>query len=385
MNQLVLKTCPYAKECGGCQYQGIPYFKQLLIKQDKVNSLLSSFCRVNKIIGMENPYFYRHKIQAAFKTDRRKNIICGTYQTSTHRVVDIDRCQIQEETADKIVQTIKGLMKDFKLSPFDEDRLEGFLRHVQIRYGYHSKQIMVILVTGSFMFPSKKDFVKALIKLHPDITTIIHNVNKRKTSMILGEKSEVLYGKGKIEDQLFDYRFMISPTSFYQINPQQTEVLYQTALDYANLSNNMTLLDAYCGTGTIGILASKKVKEVIGVELNKEAIKDAIANAKLNNIDNIDFVNADAAKYMLMMAQNKKNLDVVIVDPPRKGCEKTFLDALIQVAPKSIVYISCNPVTLANDLAVLSKHYDVKKIQPVDMFPFTEHVETVVLMSRVEK
>ena len=381
MNKKILKTCPYAKNCGGCQYQGIPYERQLLIKQDRVNNLLSKYTKVNKIIPMDDPYFYRHKVQAAFGLNHRKEIISGTYQPSTHRIVAIDKCQIENQKADQILMTIRELMKSFKLRPFDDVSMQGFLRHVVIRVGYHSKQIMVIMVTGSYMFPSKKDFVRVLVEKHPEITTVIHNINNKRTSMVLGAKSDVLYGRGKIEDQLLDHTFRISPTSFYQINPKQTEVLYKIALDYAGLTKKETVLDAYCGTGTIGIIASKDSKYVIGVELNKEAVSDANENAKLNNIDNIRFVNADAADHMLKMSADNKDIDVVFVDPPRNGCADKFLAALLEVKPTKIVYVSCNPVTLERDISILNKSYKIEEIQPVDMFPYTEHVETVVLLS----
>lgn len=378
--------CPYAKLCGGCQYQGIPYVNQLNNKQVEVERLLKSFCHVNKIIGMDNPYHYRNKMQFAFGTNKRNEIISGNYQPSTHIIVPINNCLIGDENADAIVETIREMMRSFKLRPFNDVRMQGLIRHVLIKKGFNSGQIMVVIVVGTHVFPSKRTFISELLKKHPEITTIVININSRRTSMVLGDKSEVVYGSGKIEEQLCGFTFRISPTSFYQVNPIQTEVLYKKAITYANLTGQETVIDAYCGTGTIGIIASQHAKKVIGVELNADAINDAKENANLNHIGNIKFVCGDAGDFMVRTAMNKKMVDVVFIDPPRNGCDIKFLDSLAKLAPKKIVYISCNPITLARDLTYMTKKsYTVTDIQPVDMFPFTEHVECLVLMSRVEK
>jgi 23S rRNA (uracil1939-C5)-methyltransferase len=256
--------------------------------------------------------------------------------------------------------------------------MKGFLRHVLIKRGFSSGEIMVVLVTATMDFPKESKFINALLSRHPEITTIVQNVNNKFTSLILGEESRVLYGSGYIEENLCGFRFRISPKAFYQINPTQTEVLYNKALDFAELSGEEKVLDAYCGTGTIGIIASGKAKKVIGVELNADAVKDAKVNAELNSVKNIDFFEADAGKFMVETAHNGDNFDVVIMDPPRAGASLEFLRCLCELAPERVVYVSCNPETLARDLSFLTrKGYKVRRIQPVDMFPHTEHVETV--------
>ena len=379
----MLQTCPYAKLCGGCKYQGIEYSEQLKEKQSYINKLLSQYGKVEDIIPAENPYFYRNKVHATYGYIKG-NVVVGTYQENTHKLVPIDSCQIHNQTADAIVQDIKNLIKSFKYKTYDEDAGRGFFRHVLIRTGYTTGQVLVTLVVGDVIFPSKNNFVKALLKLHPEITTIVMNINNKKTSMILGEREIVLYGKGYIEDILCGKKFRISPKSFYQVNPVQTEIMYNKAIEYANLTGKERVLDAYCGIGTIGIIASDKAKEVIGVELNRDAFKDAIGNAKGNKINNIRFFNEDAGEFMIKLAASREKIDVVFMDPPRAGSDEAFLKSLVTLAPKKVVYISCGPDTLARDLDYLSKNgYKVEIIQPLEMFPFTEHVEAIVLMSRV--
>ena len=374
--------CPVSDKCGGCQLQHLSYEKQLKEKQKQVNMLLDKFCKVEDIIGMANPYYYRNKVHAVFDTDKKGNIISGVYEAGSHKVVSIDSCLIEDQRADNIIVTIRGMLKSFKIRTYSEDTGVGLLRHVLIRTGHKSGEIMVVLVLGSHIFPSKNNFVKALLKIHPEITTIVMNVNNKKTSMVLGEREQVLYGKGFIEDTLCDKVFRISPKSFYQINAVQTEILYGKAIELAALNGNETIIDAYCGIGTIGIIASGYVKKVIGVELNRDAVKDAIINAKRNNIKNIYFYNQDAGVFMNQMAEEKQSVDVVFLDPPRSGSTEQFLDSMISMNPKKVLYISCNPETLERDLAYIVKRgYEAKVAIPVDMFPGTEHVETVVLLS----
>lgn len=381
-NALDRLKCPVMDKCGGCQIQHYSYEKQLEEKQRNVNELLDKYCKVEKIIGMENPYYYRNKVHAVFDTDKKGNAISGVYEAGTHRVVKVDSCLIEDQRADNIILTIRGMLKSFKIRTYNEDSGLGLLRHVLIRTGHKSGEIMVVLVLASHIFPSKNNFVKALLKVHPEITTIVMNVNNKKTSMVLGEREQVIYGKGFIEDTLCNKVFRISPKSFYQINSVQTEILYGKGIELANLKGNETIIDAYCGIGTIGIIASDHAKEVIGVELNKDAVKDAITNAKRNKVKNITFYNKDAGEFMNAMAHDKKSADVVFLDPPRSGSTEDFLNSMISIHPKKIVYISCNPVTLARDLSyVVKRGYEVKKIIPVDMFPGTEHVETCVLLS----
>ena len=333
---------------------------------------------------METPYHYRNKVSAAFALARNQQIISGVYQDSTHRIVPVDHCLIEDPKADEIICSIRRLMKSFKLLPYDEVTQKGFLRHVLIKRGFATNQIMVVLVTSTPVFPAKKRFTEALLKLHPEITTILMNLNDRYTSMVLGEQEKVLYGPGKIQDILCGCRFQISAKSFYQINPAQTEALYLKAMEYAGLTGSETVIDAYCGIGTIGLVAAKRgAKKVVGVELNRDAVKDAIENAKLNKLSNAWFCAGDAGEFMLEMSLEKEPADVVFMDPPRAGSDRTFLSSLIALSPKKVVYISCNPETQQRDLRYLTSKgpYRVTRIQPVDMFPHTNHVETVVLLS----
>ena len=381
-------SCPVYKKCGGCQLQNLSYPEQLKFKQNKVERLLKNFCKVEPIIGMENPYHYRNKVQAAFYTDRRGKIISGVYQSGTHHVVGIDLCQTEDVIADKIIVAVRKLLPSFKMTTYNEDTGKGFLRHILVKRGFATNQIMLVLVTGTPVFPSKNNFVKAILKQFPEITTIIQNVNNYNTNLVLGNNQKVLYGKGYIEDILCNCRFRISPKSFYQINPVQTEVLYNKAMEYADLNGNETVLDTYCGIGTIGIVAAKRgAGRVVGVELNGDAVRDAVVNAKANNLNNIHFYKGDAGEFMYEASDEDEKPDVVFMDPPRAGSDTKFLDSLIKMSPETVVYVSCNPETLARDLNYLSKNsdYKVRKIQPVDMFPHTAHVECVVLMSRVEK
>ena len=377
------KKCPAAKKCGGCQYQGIPYEEQLKQKQIQVRKLLGSFGKVKPIIGMENPYHYRNKVHAVFDRQKNGTIVSGVYQEGTHKVVPVTECLIEDQKADAIINDIRGLLKSFKIKVYNEDTRYGLLRHVLIRRGFASGEIMVVLVLASPILPSKNNFVKALLKLHPEITTVLINVNDKKTSMVLGEKETVIYGKGYIEDQLCGCRFRISAKSFYQVNPVQTEVLYGKAVELAGLTGEERVLDAYCGIGTIGMIAAKSAREVIGVELNKDAVRDAVRNAKLNGIKNIRFFQGDAGAFMRKMAMQKEKADVVFMDPPRSGSTEEFMESAVRLSPEKIVYISCNPETLARDLKYLTKKgYQMKEAWPVDMFGFTGHVETVVLLSR---
>ena len=380
------KPCTLAKKCGGCQLQNMDYPRQLKFKQAKIEKLLGRYGRIGKIIGMENPYHYRCKVQAAFGTTRGGKIISGVYQSSSHRIVNVDSCMIEDEKADEIIVTIRNLLPKFKLRPYNEDTGSGFLRHVLIRKGYNSGQILVVLVTASSVFPSKNNFVGALIKAHPEITTVVQNINSKHTNLVLGDINKVVFGNGYIEDSLCGCTFRISPQSFYQVNPAQTEKLYSLAVEYADLTGEERVIDAYCGTGTIGIIASKSAGEVIGAELNAAAVRDAKANALLNNADNIRFICADAGQFMRDMAAEGEKADVVFMDPPRAGSDKRFLSSVITLSPEKIVYISCNPETLERDLRYLVNNgYEVKKIRPVDMFPFTLHCECVVKLVKKEQ
>ena len=378
-----MKKCTVSKKCGSCQYQGISYKEQLAVKQKKMNKLLKKFANVKPIIGMENPFYYRNKVHAVFDRDRKGNIICGTYEAKTHKVVPVEECLIEDKISQEIIRTIRDMLKSFKIKTYDEDTGYGLLRHVLVRRGFSTGEIMVVLVAASPIFPSKNNFVKALRKKYPQITTVVLNVNDKKTSMVLGERDIVLYGKGFIRDNLCGCSFRISPQSFYQVNPVQTEILYKTAIEYAGLGRKETVIDAYCGIGTIGLVAAGKAKNVIGVELNPDAVHDAKINARENKITNTRFYQGDAGEFMEKMAEEGERADVVFMDPPRTGSDKKFMSSVIKLAPSRIVYISCGPESLARDLEYFTEHgYTVRKIQPVDMFSFTDHCENVVLLRR---
>lgn len=374
-----MKKCEVSKYCGGCIYQGIDYKKQLQTKQEKINKLLSKFHDIKPIIGMDNPYNYRNKVQVSFGYDDYHHVIVGNYVTSTHYIVPIEDCNICDEKANEIINSIKRLVIKYKINIFDERVLKGTMRHILIRCS-NTGEYMVVLVTGSLTIRNGDAFIKDIIKYNPCVTTIIQNINNRHTSMVLGERNTVLYGKGYITDELCGLKFQISANSFYQVNKTQTEVLYKQVINAAEKDD--LLIDAYCGTGTIGLIMANSVKHVIGVEINRNAVKDAIKNAKNNNIKNAEFICEDASNFML---NYKGKVDILVMDPPRSGADDRFLKATLKLSPKKIVYVSCNPLTLKENLVFLSKYYNIKSIQPVDMFPFTEHVETVVLMSRVDK
>ncbi len=377
------KVCPVSAKCGGCQWINRSYEEQLQAKGTIFRKLMEPYCKPEPIIPMEEPTHYRCKVHAVFGEDRKHNVISGIYEEQSHRIVPVDSCLIENKKADEIIVSIRGLLKSFKIRPYNEDTGYGLLRHVLIRVGHRSGQIMVVLVLRSPIMPSKNNFVKALREIHPEITTIVVNVNNRDTSMILGEKEQVIYGRGYIEDELCGRVFRISPKSFYQVNPVQTEKLYAKALEYAGLTGKETVLDAYCGTGTIGMIASGHAGRVIGVELNRDAVKDAVSNAKRNRISNIEFYQNDAGKFLTEMTQQDGKTDVLFMDPPRSGSDEAFLSAAAKSRPGRIVYISCNPETLTRDLKYLVKAggYRVEKSAAVDMFPFTDSIESVTLLS----
>ena len=377
------EKCKVWKKCGGCQFQGVPYTEQIKIKQKNMNKLLKKYGNVKPIIGMENPFYYRNKVHAVFDRDKKGNIICGTYEAGTHRVVPVEECMIEDKTSQEIIRAIRDMLKSFRIKTYDEDTGYGLLRHVLVRRGFSTDEIMVVLVVASPIFPSKNNFVKALRKKFPQISTVVLNVNDKKTSMVLGERDIVLYGKGFIRDRLCGCTFRISPQSFYQVNPVQTELLSKTAIEYAGLGRKERVIDAYCGIGTIGLVAAGKAREVIGIELNKNAVRDAIVNARENKITNARFYQGDAGEFMEGMVSEGERADVVFMDPPRTGSTEKFLTSMVKLGPSRIVYISCGPDTLARDLEFLTKHgYVTRKIQPVDMFSFTEHCEVVCLLTK---
>ena len=375
-------NCPVAAKCGGCQLTRLSYAEQLQWKQQRVAELLDGICEVRPILGMDDPFHYRNKVHAVLSVDKAGKPISGVYAMGTHRVVPVRHCLIEDRRADRIIQTIVAMLPAYKLRIYNEYTHRGFLRHILIRTGHVTGQIMVVLVATSLEFPGKKAFVQELIQRHPEITTVVLNCNQRETSMVLGTKEITLYGEGYMEDELCGKRFRISPQSFYQVNAKQCEVLYRTAIDAAHLTGAETLLDAYCGTGTIGLCASDGCKQLIGVELNADAIRDAKENARRNGVENARFLCDDAGRFMQKLAKEGNAPDVVMMDPPRAGSDQKFLQSLLMLKPKRVVYVSCNPETLARDLRVLvDGGYRAEWATPVDMFPGTEHVETVVLLS----
>ena len=385
--------CPYRRKCGGCTWQGMPYGEQLKRKEASVRRLLSGLCPVRPITGMEDPYYYRNKVHAVFSRRKDGTVISGIYEKGTHHVISVKECMIEDRKADEIIQTVRRLAASFRIPIYDEDRQTGFLRHVLIRTAHMTGQILVVIVGTSPVFPSGKNFVRALLNEQPCITSVVLNVNDRRTSMVLGRRDIVLYGRGWIEDILCGLTFRISPQSFYQVNSVQTEKLYQKAAELAGLlqrktgPGQLTILDAYCGIGTIGIYTAAACPSalVIGVERNREAVRDAVENARRNRTENIRFVTRDATDWIKGMAAGREGCDILFMDPPRTGSTEEFIRAAAQLAPKKIVYISCNPETLARDLRVFRKQgYAAKEAWPFDLFPFTEHVETVCILDSTQ-
>ena len=374
-----IPACPHAKRCGGCQYQGLDYAEQLAKKQAQAEALFGSFAPVAPILGAEEPLHYRNKVHAAFGFDPQRRVVSGVYQPGSHVIVPVDDCLIEDETADRVIAAIRALLPKLKIPVYDERRGSGWLRHVLVRRGSATGQLMVVLVAVSPVFKNQKAFLAELLAAFPSIRTVVLNVNDRFGPVVLGPKSKVLCGDGYIEDILCSLRFRLSPTAFYQINSAQCEKLYAKVIEFAALTGAETVLDAYCGVGTIGLCAAAQAKQVIGVELNREAVRDAIANAKLNGVKNAWFTAGDAGEYIEGMLRAGQRPDVVLMDPPRAGSDRRFLDALIRCSPPRVVYVSCGPDTLRRDLEVLTRGgYRVEAVQPVDMFPFTEHIETVV-------
>ena len=374
--------CGVCTACGGCQLQQLAYHAQLEYKTKKVADAF----RRNKVenikvlpcISAENPYEYRNKIQVPIGRDPHGHIVSGFYRSGTHKIIPIDKCWIEDPKAGKIILELKNLMKEFHYSPYDEDNRSGLIRHVLIRTSYHYDEVMVTLVTNQDEFKGKNNFVKEWIKRCPNIKSLIQNINTRDTNVILGEKERTLYGPSVIKDSILGVDFLISSKSFFQVNPVQVEKLYGKALEFANLSKDENVLDAYCGIGTISLCASKYVKKVTGVEIVKEAIVDAKKNAKLNNLENAEFLLGDAGEVFERLTVQGEKYSTVFVDPPRKGLDQKFIDTLLRLAPKKVVYVSCDPETLARDVKLLSEKYEIKQVQPVDMFPMTFHVETIV-------
>lgn len=374
--------CGVCTACGGCQFQQLSYQAQLDYKTKKVADAF----RRNKVenievlptISAQNPYEYRNKIQVPIGRDPHGHIVSGFYRSGTHKIIPVDKCWIEDKRAGHIILELKNLMKEFHYNPYDEDTRTGLVRHVLIRTSYHYEQIMVTLVTNQDEFKGKNNFVKEWVKRCPEITSVIQNVNTRDTNVILGEKERVLFGPATIKDSILGVDFLISSKSFFQVNPVQVEKLYETAIKFANLKDFENIFDAYCGIGTISLCASKYVASVTGVEVVKEAVIDAKKNAKINSINNAEFLLGDAGDVLANLVNSGKKFSTVFVDPPRKGLDEKFITKLLELKPEKIVYVSCDPETLARDVKILLETYNIEKIQPVDMFPQTFHVETVV-------
>lgn len=360
------------------------YEKELILKQERVGQLLSGLVPVvEPIIGADDPHHYRNKVHAALGIERGR-IVAGTYEPGTHKIIDGGGNDLENETAVGVINDIVKIATKYHMSIYNEKTGQGFLRRILVRTADATGQMLVVVVVTDHMFPGKKNFVKTLVGKHPEITSIVININKRTDSMILGDKSEVCYGPGFITDELLGKKFTISAESFYQINRKQAEKLYSKAIEYAALSKSDRVLDAYCGTGTIGICLSDHCGSVVGVELNPKAVSDAGHNIRKNNAFNVKVIKADATEYMEEAAASGKiRFDVVILDPPREGTTPEFISACGKLKPSRIVYVSCNPETLARDLKLFDgEGYKTVKACPVDMFSGTEHVECVVLLSR---
>ena len=378
-----------AKKCGGCPMLGLDYAEQLKQKEAAVRKLVGKYGPVAPIRGAENPCHYRNKVISTFAAGPGGKLVSGIYAAGTHKVLPVESCLLQDEVLDTVMQAVRAAANTCRYQPYNEDKGIGLLRHCLLRRGVVSGQVMVVLVTAQPVLPGAKNFVRALLaeaeKRHVPVTTVVQNYNPRRTSVVLGEEEKVLYGKGFILDTLCGKTYALSPRSFYQINHDQTEVLYGLAVEAARLTGKEVVLDAYCGIGTIGLCAAGRAKQVIGVERNPDAVRNACANAAANKINNARFICADATDWMRAAAQPNSGLphpDVVFLDPPREGSTPACIDAVAAMKPKRVVYVSCNPETLARDLTHLTRRgWKALKIQPVDMFPHTEHVETVVLLS----
>ncbi len=371
--------CEVSKKCGACRYIEVPYEEQLEQKKQYVERLFPGI-PVNPVIGMKNPLHYRHKIYCAFGNDKNGRVYAGLFEENSHKIVRTSKCLIQDKNANAIIRDLCQIATELKIPAYDEDDQTGVLRYGYLRVSHSTKQVLLTIVIGSKFLPKEKVMVEKITKLHPEITSIVLNFNHGTDSMVLGKFDKVIYGRGTIIDTIDGIKFRISSKSFYQVNPVQTEVLYQTALAFANIQKTDTVLDVCCGIGTISLLAARKASFVLGVEINAQAIKDANSNAKLNKIDNVEFITMDAEQFIHRLGETP---NVVFLDPPRSGFHESFIQTLSRLQPDRIVYISCDPETQARDTKIFKKYgYRIKNITPVDNFCFTRHVETVCLLSK---
>ena len=379
-----MENCPYAAQgCGGCTLLAESYETQLLQKQARIDELLAPFCVPQDIVPAAQPLHYRNKAILSFAPAQRGRFVSGFYAAGSHRLVPVENCLLQDPRLNEVLALASDTARRCRIPAYDEDRQAGLLRHMVARRGAKTGEISLAVVTAETVFPGSRDFTKALVKACPDVVTVVQNINARKTSAVLGDTEKVLFGRGFLTDELCGNRFRVSPRAFYQVNPVQTEKLYGLALEYAGLTGKESVLDAYCGIGTIALTAAKRAKSVAGVELAAEAVKNARQNARMNGIENAVFACGDAGEALEGAANAGERFDVVFLDPPREGASEKFLASLDKAAPKRAVYVSCGPETLARDLAFLAKRgWRVVRARPVDMFPQTEHVETVVLLER---
>lgn len=373
------------KECGGCQIQELDYKEQLNLKTNEVKQVISRIGKLDDVVihnalGMEEPFRYRNKAQ--FPIQKVDGVpVIGFYKKKSHDIIPTNQCIIQHDVNDKIIKIIKTYIRAYKVSIYDEKTHTGVLRHLVTKVGFTTKEVMVVLVANGRKLPYLNELASVLKENIPGFKTLVVNVNREKTNVILGNENRVIYGDGKINDNIGDLVFEISPLSFFQVNPVQTEVLYNKALEYANLGENDTVFDIYCGIGTISLFLAQKAKKVYGIEIVEEAIKDAKINAKINNLDNVEFYAGKAEEVVPKMYKQGKRANVVVVDPPRKGCDEKVLDTIISMQPDRVVYVSCNPSTLARDLNYLDERgYTCLEVQPVDMFPHSVHIENVALI-----
>lgn len=379
--------CTTYKRCGGCSLRHVRYDETLKIKQDVVQNLVDKFLsnkiRVNTVIGMKKPYNYRNKLQYPVGKDKNGNPVMGVFANRTHDIIPVENCLIQNEEAENVAKEIFKFIKENNLSIYDENKRKGAIRHIIIKIGVNTGEIMCVIVSNDEKFQAEEKLVDTIKTKCPKVKTIIKNINNRNTNVILGNKNIILYGDGYIYDKLGDYTFKISAQSFYQTNPIQTGVLYNKAIEFAKLDKEDVLCDLYCGIGTIGIFASKKVREVYGIEIVEEAVEMAKENAQTNNVDNIEFIAGDVEKAFKELVEERNIKPIaIIVDPPRRGLDVTTINKILELEVKKLVYVSCNPATMMRDLKLLEEKYEIKELQPVDMFPYTSHVECVALMGR---
>ncbi|WP_102347862.1 23S rRNA (uracil(1939)-C(5))-methyltransferase RlmD [Bacillus sp. Marseille-P3661] len=374
--------CPIYNQCGGCQLQHMSYAAQLAYKKKQVSDVLTRIGKlenvnVHDVLGMEDPWRYRNKAQVPVG-EREGGLVAGFYQQRSHNIINMDRCLIQVEENDEIVQGVKVIAEQNGVSAYNEQTHRGDLRHIMTRYGRHTKDVMVVLITRSSKLPNQDKIIDEIKKRYPQVKSIVQNINKKRTNVIFGDETKLLWGEEYLYDYIGDIRFAISARSFYQVNPEQTKVLYNKALEYAELTGEETVIDAYCGIGTISLFLAQKAKKVYGVEIVPEAIEDANRNAKLNGMTNVEYEVGQAEVVIPKWYENGIKADVIVVDPPRKGCDESLLQTIIDMKSKRVVYVSCNPGTLARDLRILEAGgYKTTEVQPVDMFPHTTHVECV--------